>query len=163
MQGKKWVHLVAVLMTLIAVGCGKGDDKKAEEKKDDGGKPVAKKDAVEHDHGSGPHGGAVAEWGDGNYHVEFTVDHGKKQATIYVLGSDGKSAAPIKAAKLLLSINDPACQVDLSAQPEDGEAAGSSSRFVGQHENLGIVREFEGTISGAVDGKPFAGDFEEKP
>jgi hypothetical protein len=63
----------------------------------------------------------------------------------------------------LLSINAPAFQVELSPQPLEGESAGSSSRFVGKHESLGIVREFAGTISGAVDGKPFAGDFEEKP
>lgn len=163
MQGKKWFYLAAVGMTIVAVGCGKGDDKKADDKKADGGKPQAKQDADHHDHGAGPHGGAVAEWGDGNYHVEFTVDHGKKEATVYVQGSDGKSAAPVKAAKLLLSINEPAFQVDLAAQPLDGEAAGSSSRFVGQHDSLGTVREFAGTISGEVDGKPFAGDFEEKP
>ena len=114
-----------------------------------------------HSHGAGPHGGAVADWGGGAYHVEFTVDHDKKEATVYVLGSDGKTTKPIKAQKITLSIDDPAFQVDLAAQPQDGEPAGKSSRFVGQHENLGIVREFAGSITGELDGTPYAADFAE--
>lgn len=103
---------------------------------------------------------------DGKKHdVEFTVDHDKKEATIYVLGSDEKTATPIKATDetLLLSINVPSFQVDLKAVPLDGESDGASSRYVGQHENLGIVREFAGTISAEVDGTPYAGDFKEEP
>lgn len=47
--------------------------------------------------------------------------------------------------------------------PQEGETGGTSSRFVGKHESLGIVREFAGTISGTVDEKPYAGDFQEEP
>jgi hypothetical protein len=115
-----------------------------------------------HSHGAGPHGGAVADWGGGAYHVEFTVDHDKKEATVYVLGSDGHTAKSINADKITLSIDDPAFQVDLDAQPQDGEAAGESSRFVGQHGNLGIVREFSGSIAGELDGTPYAADFAEE-
>ena len=161
MHSQKWTHLVFAF-AVFAAGCGSSDDKKADGKKVDGGKADAKHDD-HHDHGAGPHGGAIGEWGDGSFHVEFTVDHGKKQATVYVLGGDAKTPAPVKAAKLLLSINEPAFQVDLAPQPLDGEPAGSSSRFVGQHDNLGIVREFAGTISGEADGKPYAADFAEKP
>lgn len=127
------------------------------------GPAAAEHTAGAHDHGAGPHGGAIADWGDGNYHVEFTVDHGNKQATVYVLGGDGKTPAPVNAAKLLLSIDEPAFQVELTARPLDGESAGAASRFVGQHDNLGVVREFAGTISGEVAGKPYAGDFKEQP
>jgi hypothetical protein len=115
-----------------------------------------------HGHGAGPHGGAVADWGGGAYHVEFTVDHDKKEATVYILGSDGRTTKPIKADKITLSIDDPAFQVDLAAQPQDGEPAGESSRFVGQHDNLGIVREFSGSIAGEFDGAPYAADFAEE-
>lgn len=118
-----------------------------------------------HGHGAGPHDGTLADWGGGKYHVEFTVDHDKQQATIYVLGSDEKSAEPIKTAdgKLLLTIKEPAFQVELTAAPLDGEAEGNASRYVGKHESLGIVREFAGTISGEVGGTPYAGDFTEEP
>lgn len=122
--------------------------------------------AGEHDdHGAGPHGGTLADWGGGKYHVEFTVNHDTKETVIYVLGSDEKTAAPVKTADgtILLTIKEPSFQVTLAAKPMDGETGGKSSRFVGKHENLGIVREFAGTISGEVDGTPYAGEFEEKP
>jgi hypothetical protein len=116
-----------------------------------------------HEHGAGPHGGTLADWGGGKYHVEFTVDHDQKEAVVYVLGADEKTPAPVALAdgKLLLTIREPAFQVELVARPLVGETEGTSSCYGGTHDNLGIVREFAGTISGAVDGTPFAGDFEE--
>lgn len=116
-----------------------------------------------HAHGDAPHGGTLADWGGGAYHVEFTVDHDKHEATVYLLGDDAKTPAPVKADKLLLSIDDPKFQVELLPVPLEGETDGMSSRFVGQHESLGIVQEFSGTISGEVEGTPYAGTFEEQP
>ena len=46
--------------------------------------------------------------------------------------------------------------------PMDGEPKGRSSRYVGTHDNLGKVQEFEGTLTGLVDGKPYSGDFKEE-
>ncbi len=114
-------------------------------------------------HGAGPHDGAVADWGGGKFHVEFTVDHDKQEAAVYILGDDEKTAAPVKAANILLSINDPKFQVELTAAPLQGEAEGTASRFVGKHESLGKVQEFAGTISGEVDGTPYVGEFKEEP
>lgn len=116
-----------------------------------------------HDHGAGPHGGTIADWGGGRYHVEFTVDHDSKEAVIYVLGSDEKTAAPVRATDgpLLLTIREPAFQVQLLAQPLAGEADGRSSRYAGTHPGFGVVREFAGTISGEVEGTPYAGQFAE--
>jgi len=117
----------------------------------------------DHEHGAGPHDGTLADWGGGKYHVEFTVDHDKKETVVYVLGADMKTPSPVKAAdgKLLLTIREPAFQVELMAKPLSGEAEGTSSCYGGVHESLGVVREFAGTISGEVDGTPFAGDFAE--
>ncbi len=116
-----------------------------------------------HSHGEGPHGGVVADWGGGTYHVEFTVDHDKQEATVYILDGNAKASAPVKADKLLLTINSPAFQVELMPVPLDGEGEGASSRFVGKHEKLGVVQEFAGTISGEVEGTPYAGDFKKEP
>ena len=58
-------------------------------------------------HGAGPHEGAVADWGGGKFHVEFTVDHDKQEATVYILGDDEKTATPIKAATILLKYQRP--------------------------------------------------------
>jgi hypothetical protein len=117
-----------------------------------------------HEHGAGPHGGTLADWGGGKYHIEFTVDHEKQQATVYVLGSDEKTPTPIQPAegKLLLTITDPAIQLDLLPQSLAGETDGKASCYVGQHEKLKVAKDYSGTISGEVDGTPYAGDFQEE-
>lgn len=113
-------------------------------------------------HGAGPHEGTLADWGGGAYHVEFTVDHDKKESVVYVLGSDEKSPSPVKATTALLSISDPEFQVELEASPLEGEADGLCSRFVGTHDSLGVVQEFAGTISAEVDGTPYVAEFKEE-
>lgn len=115
-----------------------------------------------HAHGVGPHEGTVADWGGGKYHVEFTVDHDKQQATVYILGSDEKTATPIDAESIELSIKDPEMQVTLKASPQEGDPQGKSSRFIGTHEKLGVVQEYAGTMTGVVDGTPYSGDFKEE-
>lgn len=129
--------------------------------------PQAKADSGDHGHahghGVGPHGGTLTDWGGGAYHIEFTVDHDKKEATVYVLGSDEKSPAPLKAKSIQLVIDDPMTELELVANPLEGEAEGTSSRFVGMHDTIGIVKEFAGTIRGEVEGTPYTGDFKEEP
>ena len=150
------------LALMLAVGCGKTEPP--------AGKPAASATADHGDHkhaghAAGPHEGTLADWGGGKYHVEFTVDHGKQETAVYILGGDEKTAAPVKAkdGKLLLSISQPAFQVELTAVPQSGDPAGTSSCFVGKHEKLGVVQEFAGTISGEVDGTPYVADFKEEP
>jgi hypothetical protein len=116
-----------------------------------------------HGHGDAPHGGTLADWGGGEYHVEFTVDHDKKEATVYVLGGDAATPAPIAAESIELVIDDPRTEMQLVAQPLEGEPEGTSSRFVGTHDTIGIVKEFSGTIRGLIDGTPYTGNFKEEP
>jgi hypothetical protein len=157
--------LTVVVAFILVVGCGGPGTKKGDTKS---GKS-AKAAKEEHEHGEGPHGGAVADWGGGKYHVEFTVDHDKKEATVYILGSDEKTPAPIKAkdGQLSLSIkglkNKDEYKVVLKAAPQQGDPEGKASRFVGKDEKLGVVQEFAGTISGEADGTPYTGDFKEEP
>jgi hypothetical protein len=115
-----------------------------------------------HGHGAGPHDGVIADWGGGKYHVEFTVDHNKTQATVYVLGSDEKTPAPIDAESIELSIVDPEMSVTLHAEPEESDPQGRASRFIGTHDNLGVVQEYEGTMTGVIDGTPYSGEFKEE-
>ena len=165
----RFAFSTSLLFTLtLAVGCGGGDQPAPKPSTPTPAASTPAKDDHGHKHaahGEGPHEGVVADWGGGKFHVEFTVDHDKQEATVYVLGSDEKTATPIKAAdgKLLLSIKEPSFQVELTAMPLDGEGDGNCSRFVGKHEKLGVVQEFAGTISGEVEGTPYAGDFKEEP
>lgn len=118
-------------------------------------------DSEEHGHGAGPHDGTLADWGGGKYHVEFTVDHDKQEGTVFVLGGDEKTPTPIKADEIQLSITEPEMQVTLKAAPQEGDPAGTASRFVGNHEKLGIVQEYAGSITGVIDETPYSGDFVE--
>lgn len=161
MKYAKFSGLAMLLFALAVTGCG---DKpavtppKGEVAKD---KDKAKKKEDDHAHGNGPHGGAAFDFG--AYHGEFMVDHAKQEATVYILGDDLKTAAPIQADKLTLGIKSPSFEVELKPMPLEGEPVGKSSRFVGKHEKLGVVQEFEGTVTGEVGGKPANGKFKEEP
>ena len=124
--------------------------------------PHESEGSSDHAHGAGPHDGTLADWGGGKYHVEFTVDHDKQEATVYVLGSDEKTPVPITAESLLLTIKEPQLQIDLLPVPLENETDGKSSRFVGTHEGLAKVMEYEGTMSAEIDGTPYAGNFKEE-
>jgi len=116
-----------------------------------------------HAHGPGPHGGTIADWGGGKYHVEFTVDHDKQQATVYVLATDEKTPVQIDAKEITLTIKEPSFTTTLAANPLGSEVLGGSSRFVGMHENLGVVMEYEGSMTGVIDETPYTGSFKEQP
>jgi hypothetical protein len=91
------------------------------------------------------------------------VDHKTQEATVYILDGSAKKAKPIKAASITVALKlQPPITMTLSAKPQDGESAGDSSRFVGKHEALGKEQNLSGTISGEVNGKPYAGGFKEE-
>jgi hypothetical protein len=143
------------------VGCNKPSEpaattatKAADDQRHDHGAGSHDHGTEGHGHGVGPHEGTVADWGGGKYHVEFTVDHDKQQATVFVFGSDEKTPAPIDAATIELSA--------LKASPQESDPAGKASRFVGTHEKLGVVQEYAGTLTGVIDGTPYSGDFKEE-
>jgi hypothetical protein len=152
----QWSILGLGLLAAVLLGCGQPPADKPT--------PQPKLAAThdEHDHGAGPHGGAIGDLGGGAYHFEFTVDHDKRQAVVYILGGDAKTPAPVKADKLLLALKDPMVQIDLAAEPLEGEA-GTSSRFVGHDDALGKVQEFAGSVTAEIEGTPYSGDFQEKP
>jgi hypothetical protein len=150
-------RLLILLTVLTLVGCG-GPPAPTPTA---GPSKVAPKG--EHHH-EGPHDGAIAEWGDEEYHAEFTVDHATQEATVYVLDGSAKKAAPIDAKELTLTLKlSPPVTLQLAAKPQEGDPAGKASRFVGKHPALGKEQEFSGTISGRVAGKPYSGDFKEEP
>ncbi len=155
MRTARLATLLLFAGTMLLVGCAKRPAN------DEAAADSTKAPAIVHDHhhGSGPHGGTLADWGD--YHAEFTVDHDRQEATVFVLGGDAATPAPIAAKTLLLSISDPRFQLELAAEPAGEDPKGQASRFVGKDENLGPVREFAGTISGVVGDVPYAGDFVE--
>ncbi|QDV56835.1 hypothetical protein [Rosistilla oblonga] len=171
MKFTNWI-LSALLATgaLGLTGCKPADTatgdatSAAESAADDHGHDHSGTDHSEagHGHGVGPHDGTIADWGGGKFHVEFTVDHNKTEATVYVLGGDEKTAAPIAAESIELTIIDPEMQVTLKPSPQESDPDGTASRFVGTHEKLGVVQEYAGTMTGVIDGTPYTGEFKEE-
>ena len=158
----KLTSLFAIGSLAVLVGCGSSPPPPSS------GTPAAPSEAASHaddhalsGHGAGPHDGTLADWGGGKFHVEFTVDHDKQEATVYILGDDEKTPSPIKAEEIQLSISDPVMQVALKAAPQTGDPEGFASRFVGNHERLSVVQEYAGTITGLVEDTPYSGDFKE--
>lgn len=69
---------------------------------------------------------------------------------------------PQQPTALQFQIRGMDCAEEVAILKLEGEAAGESSRFVGQNESLGKVQEFAGSITGEVEGTPYAGDFKEE-
>lgn len=147
-----------LLTTLIAAGCGG-----PQQPPPDATPPAPP--AVEHDHKTvGPHGGALAEWGDHDYHVEFTVDHPAGTAVVYILDGNAKVARPIAATelKLALKLKEPVT-ITLTPRPQPGDPAGRASAFDARHDAFRSIRVFAGTVSGQFDGKKYSGTLQEVP
>ncbi len=158
------VSLIAIGALVFVTGCGSSQQSATSGTPTAPSQPATHTDDHSHSgHGAGPHDGTLADWGGGKFHVEFTVDHDKQEATVFILGDDEKTPSPIKAEEIQLSISDPVMQVTLKALPQAGDPEGSASRFVGNHESLGVVQEYAGTITGVVDDTPYSGDFKEEP
>lgn len=121
-----------------------------------------------HAHGIGPNGGIVFELG--KYHAEFTVDHEKKQCTVFVLSADEKNPQPVKvAAKELMLTTKEAKSTDGKVIPRltikllpKEDASGKGSIFVGADAGLGNEINFAGMVIGEIDGKPSQGEFKEE-
>ena len=165
---RKLVSGMTVVAALtLALGCG--GQSGSGPKGGTGGSKADKGGKEDHSHGEGPHGGAVADWGGGKLHVEFTVDHDKQEATVYILASDAKTAVPIKSkdgqiSASITGVKDKGTfEVILKAAPQQGDPDGKASRFVGKHEKIGVVQEFEGTVTGENGGTPYTGKFKEEP
>jgi hypothetical protein len=111
----------------------------------------------------GPHKGALAEWGEEEYHVEITFNHKEKQVIVYMLDGSAKKAKPIESKEIVLTLKQkPAVTVKLKAAPDKGDPTGFSSRFFATHEAFAKHQDFEGTVSGKVGTKPYSGDFKAK-
>ena len=165
MKYMKWTSSALLVAALTATSCSEPADVK---------KPATEKPAAsstdngedhEHSHGSGPNGGVVFDLG--RHHAEFTVDHDKQQCTVLILGDDETTPTAVAADELTLIINETKTAdgkvveaMTIALQPEDAED-GKASKFGGSDAGIGNVADFDGTVSGEIDGKPAQGEFKE--
>jgi hypothetical protein len=152
----RWTGCAMLLaaVTVMATGCPSGKGTGSNTNPTDKGETHPE---------AGPHGGPLAEWGEENYHAEFTVDRAAKKATVYILDGSAKKTAAIPAETITVMLTlKPPVTITLKAEPQEGDAKGSASRFSGTNDSLGAKEPFEGEIAGKVGDKPYQGTFKEK-
>ena len=160
--------LLTIAAMLFFGGCNNADSTTAEPSHPPGthvhadGTVHANHDDHGHSHDNPPHGGTVLDWGGGKYHLELCVDKEKQQATVYVLGSNVKKDLPIETQSMELALENPKMQITLSAEPQDSDPEGESSRFVATHESFANDQKFSGMIFGTIGETPYSGDFTQK-
>lgn len=160
MKFSKWMIPGLLVAALWTSGCSKSSDTSPAATDTTSAAPVA-----EHAHGTGPNGGVVFDLG--GHHAEFTVDHGKQQCTILVLGDDEKTPTAVTATEFILNIQETktadgtvVAPMTITMSPVDA-ADGKATKFVGTDPGIGNVADFAGTVSGEIDGKPAMGEFKE--
>lgn len=154
-------HLAILLGTCLWIGC---TGEQAAPPAGTGGAvdtpPPATVDAHAHP-SEGPHHGSLIELGNEEYHAELV--HDDKSVTIYVLDAAAKTAVPIDATEVKINLKHDGTpeQYTLAAQPDTGDPAGKSSRFVSQDAELAGHLDEAGTeprLVLSIDGKQFNGD-----
>lgn len=162
---KFMITLVSSLMLAAFFAAGCSSSSKPEAPAENAKSESAEAPVVEHTHGSGPNGGVVFDLG--SHHAEFTVDHGKQQCTILVLGDDEKTPAPIGATEFVLNIQETktgdgtvVAPMTVTMTPVDA-VDGKAATFIGTDPGIGNVADFAGTVSGEIEGKPALGEFKE--
>ncbi len=158
MKCVKMLGLGLMVAVMLATGC--------DEKKPDGGTPKGKKGG-DHAHGKGPNDGVVFDLG--KYHAEFTVNHDKKECKVVILEGEDKNAKlfPVTAKELTVTTKETKTKegkvvppMTIKLTPTDAKE-GKAATFTGTDPGLGNVADFEGTVTGEIEGKPSSGDFKE--
>lgn len=163
MQYAKTLSVGLLVLTLVVTGCSQQSGAPAPKNK--GATKDGDKES-EHVHGKGPNGGVVFDLG--KHHAEFTVDHAKKECTIFVLGADEKTLTPVAAKELTLTTKATKSEdgksvpsMTIKLLPKD-DSGGKASKFVGTDPGLGNVADFSGTVLGEINGRPSQGEFKEE-
>ena len=156
----KLFSVVTLVSSLTFSGCANSES--TTDLKETNTPPVGE-DHSAHAHPSeGPHHGPLIELGAEDYHAEFLHDEEAGIVTIYVLDSAAKTAVPIEATEITINLKHDGQgeQFKLAAKPLEGEAEGTSSRFVSEDKELGEHLHSEtakATLVITIKEKPFRG------
>lgn len=157
---RQTIGWIAVFVGVVALlGCEKPTTTKNT-------KPAATTTGHSHDHShdEGPHGGVLAEWGEEVYHVEFTVDHAKKQVVVYLLDEHAvktPKVEPSDVKNMTLTITNVKPPLTLELKHDAALSGPKGMAFVVTHDQFGKEMDFNGNISGNVKGQAYSGDFKE--
>lgn len=112
--------------------------------------------ADHHHHDHGPHGGHILELGDHHGELAMAAD---RTLTLYILGADAKTAAPVENATATLHLHAEGGEKEIAfvSAPQEGEADGKTSRFsIAASELPESVKDIE-AVHGEVTLKTAAG------
>jgi hypothetical protein len=162
---KELMLLGAMALVIVAVGCSEeeGSNATATSGAGSSGSADTSHDEGGHEHPSeGPHHGSLIEFGDHEYHGEFV--HDDESITIYILDGEAAEQVPIEAESITLNVTpeegDPV-QHELTADPDEGDPEGQSSRFVLTDAAVVEMLDAEGTtarVSVTILDTPYSGD-----
>jgi hypothetical protein len=150
---------MAFIATMVFSGCNSSPQSASKADKDDHA----------HEAGAhpeeGPHHGHLIELGQEEYHAELTHDDATKTVSIYLLDKEAKESVAIADVEIVLNIvvDSKPLQVKLAAAPQDGDAAGKSSRFSIVNEDVLEALEAPtttGRLNVSIGGKSYVGKVE---
>lgn len=152
MPASRWTSTLALAVVLGLLGCNASN---TEYKELSDVKELEGMKAEEHHHDEhGPHGGHILELG--TYHGEIAMGE-NRQISVYILGGDAKTAAPVTGAQVALMLEGVAEPIALEASPLEGETGGAASRFVtaagSVPEAVTDIEKVHGSVKLTLDGK----------
>lgn len=144
---------------LLICGCGSGEDYQTVTTQD-AERAEAHADHDHDHHHEAPHGGHLIELGEHQYNAEVVLEAEPKQLVVYLLDAHAENAVAIDSATIAF-LRDGAEPIELTAQPQDGDAEGTASRFVvsgGVVDGLADLEGLQGHLTVTIAGSEFSGN-----
>ena len=166
LRSPSYTLLSAAVLCAATVGCQGKTPPTAEPQST--ASPAGSSKEHDHDHddhghpSEGPHHGVLVELGSEEYHAEVVHDDASGAVTVYLLDSTAKKPVTSDAPEITINLKhgDKPEQFKLSAQPQDGDAAGQSSRFAITDKELAEHLHEAATeprLSLTIGGQPYSG------
>ena len=162
----RWNLALMALSLAFFIGCADTENAYQEVSTADAD---AAQEAAEHDDHAheAPHGGHLVELGDHEYNVEFVFE-AKPEAKLvaYILDAHAEAAVSVAAKDFIFHLegDDDEHEIILTADPQDGDKEGETTRFSATGDALpkGIkdIEDVAGHLHLAVGDKEYAGDLE---
>lgn len=161
--------VLAIVSGLLGCSSGKEDEEFKAQKT---GKEVKPAEVDHHhDYGPGPHQGRMVDLGTDHKHVtELTYSKEPRKITVYVLDHyDTNKPLPIAAESMTLEVHGEDGEhqpITLSAEPQEGDGEGKSSRFTVQGEAIPAfiqdLKDIEGHLKVQLGEETLEADYEEE-
>ena len=127
-------------------------------------KLASAEDKEKHAH-TGPHKGTLVELGDEEFHAEIVHDDEMGMVTVYLLGSDAKTAVATDAKDIAVNakVNGKAVQHKIKPAPVKADKSGTASRFISKSKELVELldnHDVAPILRVVIEGKTFNGKIE---